>query len=349
MIVPHAFYYSLKTKLQSDERPPDVGPNSVFWDQYKPLAGYIKRLSWLNSTNTNNPHAAVLCDGDYMPIAPVRELYENGWTFNYLTMEQLENRVRVIDGKLYIDRYVYDTLLIDNRLRLTPSLVRKIGEFVTQGGRMHRGSDFADYLKKHVKKTSWLDVQNPDIRFVHLSKSGYPFFLLFNEGENWVRGNLITDKSGACRRFDPFTGKTEPVYAQICDEGLRFPVEIAPWSVTILGMNTDVLPELGENPTEVLAEITALSETRQSFTYTPAENRVVRFCCNSLSDRVDITVNGQSAGVLLYKPYRLDITHLLQEGENTVTWQITGSAANTYGTPVPAGMTGARIEITDIR
>ena len=164
-----------------------------------------------------------------------------------------------------------------------------------------------------------------------------------------MRGHLVTDKSGACRRFDPFTGKTETVYAEICDDGLRYPVEIAPWSVTILGMNTDVLPELGENPTEALAEIVSLSEARQTFDYTPSENRLVRFCLNELHDRADVAVNGQPAGVLLYKPYRLDITSLLKEGENTVTWTVTGSPANTYGKPVPTGLSGARVEITEIR
>ncbi|MBQ3178714.1 MAG: hypothetical protein IJB52_12915 [Clostridia bacterium] len=345
MISPHAFYYSLKTPLQSNERPPDVGPGNIWWDQYKPLAGYIKRMSWLNSTNTNNPHAVVLCDGDMMPVHAVKPLYEMGYTFNYLTMEQLENRVRVHDGKLYIDRYCYDTLLIDSRIRLTPSLVRKIGEFVTQGGRMHRGSDFGDFMKKNVKKTSWFDAQNPDIRFVHLTKSGYPFFLLFNEGDTWARGHLVTDKSGACRRFDPFTGKTETVYAELCDDGLQFPVEIAPWSVTILGMNTDILPELGRNPVETLTEIVSLSDTRRSFAYTPAENKTVRLCFREVHDRVDVVINGQSAGVVLYKPYRLDITPLLKDGENTVEWTVTGSMANTYGTPVETGIVGASVEI----
>ena len=291
----------------------------------------------------------MLCDGDYMPVVPVKPLYEMGYTFNYLTMEQLEDRVHVHDGRLRIDRYSYDTLLIDSRLRLTPSLVRKIGEFVTQGGKMHRGSDFGDFMKKNVKKTSYFDAQNADIRFVHLTKSGYPFFLIFNEGETRVKGHLVTDKSGACRRFDPFTGKTETVYAEICDDGLQYPVEIAPWSVAILGMNTDVLPELGTNPAEVLSEIVSLGGQRHTFDYTPGENRVVRFCCNEVHDRADVTVNGQPAGVLLYRPYQLDITALLQEGENTVEWTVTGSMANTYGKPVPAGTSGARVEISEIR
>ncbi len=352
MIVPHAFYYSLQTPLQSNERPPDMGPGNIWWDQYKPLAGYIKRLSWLNTTNTNNPQAAVLCDGDMMPVNAVKPLYELGYSFNYLTMEQLEDKVHVHEGKLRIDRYAYDTLLIDSRLRLTPSLVRKIGEFVTQGGKMHRGSDFGDFMKKNVKMTSYFDGQNKDIRFIHLTKSGYPFFLLFNEGETTAKGYLVTDKSGACKRFDPFTGKTTPVLAEMCDDGLRYPVEVGPWSVQILGINTDVLPELGTNPTEVLSEIVSLCAERQSFVYTAATDgkpRVVRLCANEVHDRLDVTVNGQSAGCILYKPYQLDITALLQEGENTVTWTVTGSMANTYGKPVEVGVSGVRVEIFDLQ
>ncbi len=348
MIVPHAFYYSLRTPLQWGERPPDMGPGNIWWDQYKTVSGYIKRLSWLNTAGTNNPHAAVLCDGDMMPVNAVKPLYEMGYTFNYLTMEQLQNKVHVQDGKLRIDRYAYDTLLIDSRLRLTPALVRKIGEFVTQGGRMHRGSDFGDYMKKNVKKTSYFDGQNKDIRFVHLTKSGYPFFLLCNEGDTAVKGYLVTDKSGACRHFDAFTGKTTPVLAEMCDDGLRYPVEVAPWSMQIFGINTDVLPELGENPTEVLSEIVSLGENRHSFAYTPGENRIVRLCANTVLDRMDVTVNGQAAGCVLYKPYVLDITPFLVDGENTVTWTVTGSMANTYGNAVDVGVSGVRVEILDL-
>lgn len=345
MIVPHAFYYSLATPMQSNERPPDVGPHTVFWDQYKPLAAYIKRMSWLNTTNTNNPHAAVLCDGDYMPVHAVQPLYEMGYSFNYITMEQLEEDVHVHDGTLRIDRYSYDLLLIDSRLRLTPALVKKIGEFVTQGGKMYRGSDFGNYMKKNVKKTSYFSAQDKSIRFVHLTKSGYPFFLLVNEGDSFVRGQLVTDCSGACRRFDPFTGKTEPVHATIHDDGLAFPVELAPWSAVIYGMNTDVLPELGENAQETLCEIVSLSDSRHSFLYTPAETRHARLCFREVHDRVDVTVNGQPAGTVLFRPYRLDITPLLTEGENTVEWVVTGSAANTYGKPVETGIVGASVEI----
>lgn len=345
MIIPHAFYYSLRTELQSNERPPDVGPGNIWWSEYRPLANYIKRMSWLNATNHNNPQYLVVAMEDNLPVHSVKYLYENGYTFNYVTIEQLINDAHIHDGIIRLDRYQYDTVLIDSRIRLTVEAVKKIGEFVTGGGKMYRGNDFGEYVKKHGKKTSYFDAQNPNIRFVHLTKSGYPFFLLFNEGEEAVSGHLITDKSGACRRFDPFTGKTETVYAEMHTDGLSYPVTVEPWSVVILGLNVDVLPELGENPVDTIREIVALGENRQTFTCSLTEDTVCLLKFAGVHDRCDVNVNGEKAGVVLYKPYTLDITKFCHDGENTVEWTVTGSAANKYGNPIPTSVEGARVEI----
>jgi len=355
MIVPQVFYYAPKTPCRGVEAAQDMGPGSIWWDQYGSLAAYIKRLCWLNTANTNNPHGAVLCDAEEMPVSAVKPLYEMGYTFNYLTMEQLE-KAHVHAGKIYVDRYAYDTLLIHSRLRLTPALVRKIGEFVTQGGRMHRNHDFGDFVKKNIRKTSYFDAQTPNIRFVHLSKSGYPFFLLFNEGDSFVKGNLVSDQSGACKKLDPFSGTVETVYGEVCEDGLRYPCEIAPWSVVILGINTDVLPELGKNPKKELSEIAALSEQRQSFWYVAGHGpeasycnkQEVFLCFDQVRDRADVTVNGKPAGTVLYRPYRLDITDLLTEGENQVSWTVTATRDNS-GNCGETGVSGARVEISTIR
>lgn len=34
LFIPHAYYYSIVGR-RKDERPPDVGPNSNWWDHYK--------------------------------------------------------------------------------------------------------------------------------------------------------------------------------------------------------------------------------------------------------------------------------------------------------------------------
>ena len=45
----------------------------------------------------------------------------------------------------------------------------------------------------------------------------------------------------------------------------------------------------------------------------------------------EVLVNGQSAGLISWKPYELDVTDLLKEGENEVSARIYGSLKNTFG------------------
>jgi len=354
MIIPHAFYYSLRTPLQSDERPPDVGPNNIWWEDYRKISGYIKRMSWLNAMNYNNPCCAVLCSNEYMPVKPVAGLYENGYTFNYLTLDDVMNRAHIHDGKIIIDRYQYDILLIDNRVRLDPAIVLKLGRMVTEGGKMYRGNDFLGFVSKNVKKTSFFspvkkdEAQAKNIRFVHLTKSGYPFFLCFNEGDETVSGHVITDKSGLCEVFDPFTGDRTELKGEICSEGIRYPVTVKPNTVVVLGLNTDVLPSLGKNPVKTVAEITALPVSGGNtavFEYHPSENRSCTITFAEVHDACRVKVNGENAGFLCFAPWELDVTKFLTDGENTVEVEVIESMANKYGKPVPSGVSGCAAEI----
>jgi len=334
MIIPHAFYYTAPTEEGSNptDRTPDVGMHSILWEDYKKLSGYIKRMSWLNSMNYNNPCCAVLCSSDFMPTKAVAGLFENGYTFNYLTIDDVMNRAHIHDGRIIIDRYQYDILLVDSRLRLDPAIVLKLGRMVTEGGKMYRGNDFVTFVKKNVKKTSYFEPQKKDeaqakhIRFVHLTKSGYPFFLCFNEGDETVTGHIITDKSGLCRTFDPFTGDTAELMGELCPDGIRYPVTVKPNTAVILGINTDVLPTLGANPEKTVCEIVALpvADGEASFEYHPAEAKICLLTFTGVHDALRVKVNGTAAGFLAYEPFELDITNHLTDGINTVEAEILG-------------------------
>lgn len=52
LIIPHAFYYSLRDD-RKDERPPEVGMHSEFWDEYKEISDYIKRCCAMNTDSVN--------------------------------------------------------------------------------------------------------------------------------------------------------------------------------------------------------------------------------------------------------------------------------------------------------
>ncbi|HEX7584796.1 MAG TPA: hypothetical protein VF373_08925, partial [Prolixibacteraceae bacterium] len=45
----------------------------------------------------------------------------------------------------------------------------------------------------------------------------------------------------------------------------------------------------------------------------------------------EVLVNGQSAGLIAWQPYELDVTPFLKDGSNQITVKVTGSLKNTFG------------------
>ena len=354
MIIPHAFYYSLRTPLQFNERPPDVGPNNIWWEDYPRISGYIKRMSWLNAGGSNNPCCAVLCSNDCMPVHTVAKLYENGYTFNYLTTDELMHLAHIHEGEIAIGGCRYNILLADEHLRLDPAVATQLDRFVTGGGKLYRGSDFLGFIAKNVRKTSYFAplpqdaAQAKNIRFVHLTKSGYPFMLCFNEGDAAVSGHVVTDRSGRCEIWDPFTGDKAELKGELCTSGIRYPITVKPNTVVILGFNVDVPPTIGANPVRTIAEIKLLpvqnGETA-SFLYHPAANKTCVITFAEVHDACRVLINGGEAGFLCFEPWELDVTEKLTDGENTVSVEVVESMANQYGKPVPSGVVGCAAEI----
>ena len=346
MIVPHAFYYSDRTKLQTDERPPDVGPFNIWWQDYRKIAGYIKRMSWLGSVGTNNPTAAVLCSDEYIPLEPVAPLYENGYTFNYLSIDDFMERAHIHDGTVRIDRYTYSTVLVDGRLRLDAEIVKKLGQFAVEGGDLFRGADFIGHITKKVRRTSYFDGQTGGkLRFIHYSKSGCPFFVMINEGNDEIDGSLVTDIPGKAYLFDPFDGKISELTGEMCDGGFRYRLTVGAHEAKVVGMDKDALPLLGDIPEKEweLKEICSLRGGRMTFDFTPEVGKHAVLSFREINEIADIRVNGEDAGRLIFKPYKLDITNHLHIGENTVEVLLTGSIANKYGSPVPTDFTGCEV------
>lgn len=303
-------------------------------------------MSWLGATGTNNPQAAVLCSSEYVPLNPVKPLYENGYTFNYLTLEHFMEKAHIHDGEIHIDRYAYDILLIDGRLRLDADIVKKIGHFVTQGGKMYRGSDFVGFMKKNVKLRSYFEGEaHGDLRTVHYTKSGCEFFLFVNEGETDINGHLITAISCAANDFDPFTGKINALVGEMTDGGFAYELELPAHTVKVIGFDPDSLPKLGKADEYSLLEIVSLAEGRMKFDHTPDENKTAVLSFVDIHDTAEITVNGEEAGRLIVRPYRCDITKFLHGGENEIEVKVTGSPANVYGKAVKTGFEGCTVRI----
>ncbi|MBN1880701.1 MAG: hypothetical protein JW885_00895 [Deltaproteobacteria bacterium] len=66
-------------------------------------------------------------------------------------------------------------------------------------------------------------------------------------------------------------------------------------------------------------------------------------------ETVEITVNGESAGVRLWPPYSMDVTKFLKTGENSITLSVSNTAENLLGTPLISGILGhPRIDFHDM-
>ena len=109
LYIPHAFYYSVEGERKG-ERPPDVGPNNIWWKHYQRFSDYMKRLSYLMSDSVNGAKFAVLCDNNKVPYVEIACLYENQIEFNYLPAALLEE-AQVRDGSVCIQGYVYQGVL----------------------------------------------------------------------------------------------------------------------------------------------------------------------------------------------------------------------------------------------
>jgi hypothetical protein len=59
-------------------------------------------------------------------------------------------------------------------------------------------------------------------------------------------------------------------------------------------------------------------------------------------DAVEVVVNGQTAGVRLWEPYEIDITDVVQPGENTLELRVTNTLINLLeAVQRPSGLAGA--------
>src|SRR5699024_3894583 len=92
------------------ERPPDVGPNNIWWPHYRRISDYIKRLSFLMTDSVNGARVAVLVDNNRVPYWEIARLYENQIEFNYLPVALLPE-CKVKEGRLCIREYAYDIVL----------------------------------------------------------------------------------------------------------------------------------------------------------------------------------------------------------------------------------------------
>lgn len=207
MIYPHAFFYSLREK-RKDERPPDVGMNSLFWDEYKEITDYIKRMSQLLTGSMNVTDIAILCTQDRLPWQSAKQLFEHQIEFNYLE-EDLLTHCKIEEGKLSIAKQKYHIIILEGNY--SEESLAYLKDFKMAGGLVITAEEM-DVLNA-IQKTSKLDLlvqpANKTLRKTHIQKENCDFMILTNEGEETIATELTFLEGQALEIWDAETGKIE--------------------------------------------------------------------------------------------------------------------------------------------
>ncbi|PTX96728.1 hypothetical protein DB345_05965 [Spartobacteria bacterium LR76] len=220
LLVPHAFYYSLRG-VRRHERPPDVGPNSAWWAEYKTWADFTRRLCWLNVIGQPVCEVAILGGAIELPWRAAKACFENQVDFHYVTARDIASSA-VVEDCLCIGPGRYRAILIEQgyEVELPPGApVVKWGEIPPQ--------DFFDRVTPVVR----LDRPAASLRCRHLLAGGgnYHVFLMFNEGSELLSREIAFPVKGRMMRLNPLTGNVSE------HESLKYlQLEAHAWEVVLI-------------------------------------------------------------------------------------------------------------------
>lgn len=339
LLVPHAFYYSTAGK-RKEERPPDVGPNNIWWPHYRRISDYIKRLSFLMTDSVNGARVAVLVDNNRVPYREIACLYENQIEFNYLPVALLPE-CEVKEGRLCIREYAYDIVLdvyglleedAERRERLSGVCVSASAPECCLPG----------------LRSVLTDAPCPYLRAVCLKKWGTQMVLFSNEGEETVRTEVTLPQRAGLQLVDLWNGKAERAAVRQTEGGTAFSLILPPCHVLLA-----VVEEAGAFDGECGKEEDVSAPGREPLDWTErfvleerTDNRAVyryrflreteegteRFLVRG-EEMAECFCNGKPAGVSFFGPHVFEIGSLLKDGENggnEVKLMFTGSAANIF-------------------
>lgn len=313
LFIPHAFYYSVAGERKG-ERPPDVGPNNIWWNYYRTFSDYMKRLSYLMTDSVNGAKVAVLCDNNKVPCKEVMPFYENQVEFNYLPVALLPE-CRIENGKLCIGAYQYETVCDPWNLGNTEQLT---------------GVKVVQAYDDSFEKTILTEQPHKNLRAVHLTKDGQELYLLSNEGDSQIHMNLQKTDIKQVVLYDLWTGTASRAEnSSICLNPCETILLIQDPEQKIQA-ETAKKPEIQDWSDRMeLVEKKANQAVYRGFfdNHSPEPDMVVEFHGEEMAE---CFCNGQFAGVSFWNPHRFQVGPFLKPGENEIQVVFTGNAANLY-------------------
>jgi hypothetical protein len=213
LLVPHAFYYSIRGP-RIDERPPDVGPNNTWWPQYKPFAQATSRLCWLNTDSTHVCGLAILGLNDHLPWRAAKVCFQHQRDFNYLEARHLWEDARVDGEGIRIAGMHYRALVLEEdppeKARAAVNTLAKAERII----RWHEAISDSEFIRRiddRVPPDVQISPNTPSLRVRHVRKAEEDYYLLFNEGAQEAELTLRLSAKGTRSVLDPHSGRHEPL------------------------------------------------------------------------------------------------------------------------------------------
>ncbi len=191
LLIPHAFYYSTRG-LRKDERPPDVGPNSPWWDKYKAYADSCRRLCFLNTDSIHQCETAVLCQGSGLSWKAAKVCFEHQYDFNYLEEWHLFHNAKISEDGISIEGMHYRLLIVEHSL--SPE-VKAVLEPLEKAGRIfyyssEHDSELLEKLQLKTTKNVQFEPAVKALRVREVIKDNRHYLMVFNEEKDAVSTKL---------------------------------------------------------------------------------------------------------------------------------------------------------------
>lgn len=268
----------------------------------------IKRRSTLGTSCGSKTNVAVLCDDNFVPYQGAEKLRSMGVDYNFISKAQIMEKGKAHGGELLLDKFRYTSLLIDQRVRLEPDEVMKIGEFVSRGALMYRGGAFGDFAKKNIEVSQFMHDAASSLLVYETEKCSCPFVMLYNNSTDTVcLKGTYSDFVGYI--LDEFSGKKRSISK---DNELR----VLPGAVLTLAFDPSANISEGEADLPV-SQIIALSEGENYFELADTDGVKAFIEIDTIAGNyVDAELNAKKLHRILTPPYTEEVTSTLIAGDN---------------------------------
>lgn len=379
LIIPHAFFYSLRGR-RAYESEPDMGLHNVWWQDFRHLGDYARRLCWLLSDGELLCDVAILTDGNNAAWAAARLLMEAQIDFIYVDEFALREAVSK-DGSLHIGQQRFRTVICDPPQQ---TLHPQLADFAQQGGQVLTSwepESLIDQIRQHIEPDlHWPN--EPNLRVIHYAKEGRQVYFLVNEGESPMEGDLSLRINGALERWDPLTGEIQPWPAELIDGRLHTNLRIERRQGLVLAVDPqaehDVDATYPPRPSLLVQQLalnwqaqdgdgsalglpcpgdwaqtsgwelyagdvhfSAAFDTSKLDNLDELSGKPSFLDLGDVGEIAELFINEQSLGVRAWAPYTWQIDGALIAGENQLRVRVTNSIENRFeGSQRPSGILG---------